>query len=317
MIKYTCIVLLTLYTYFPLHSHGLGTHTRIHQPGSYTSIESLFHGTGQKNKWISSYNQQTKTPTPARICLAGKSITPRYIKISFDTNQKNDILCTSTQQFYLAKLGLWIHAYQLQPNDILKSKHGTKAITSIEIVNESLQVYALEVAKTHTFFAGNHAILTHNVCFPAIAIGLGTSFGTGAAAGGATGCFLGPITCAGGIIIGGLIGATVNMCIQKKRIEYNVDCVFDRYNGHQNTIEFNDNEQEGLTNKKAREQALKWGYKETKEGKFNSKGRPKFIKGNSIITPDIDNHGGGVWKEFNRKNKRIGTLDKDGNKIKQ
>ena len=51
-----------------------------------------------------------------------------------------------------------------------------------------------------------------------------------------------------------------------------------------------------LTNKEARTQAKEWGYTETKEGKVNSHGKPKFKKGNSIITPDRDGHNGGVWK---------------------
>jgi hypothetical protein len=39
-------------------------------------------------------------------------------------------------------------------------------------------------------------------------------------------------------------------------------------------------------------------------------------KGNSIIIPDVDGHNGGVWKEFDKKNNRKGTLDKNGNRIK-
>jgi hypothetical protein len=72
----------------------------------------------------------------------------------------------------------------------------------------------------------------------------------------------------------------------------------------------------GLTNKDARKQATKWGYKETKQSKINSHGKPKFIKNNSIITPDADGHNGGVWKEFNTKTKKRQTLDDQGNRIK-
>ncbi|MCA6564983.1 MAG: hypothetical protein IM559_12415 [Pseudanabaena sp. M151S2SP2A07QC] len=64
-----------------------------------------------------------------------------------------------------------------------------------------------------------------------------------------------------------------------------------------------------ITNKEARDLANDLGYKETKDYPFNAKGRPVFKKGETYITPDIDQHNGGVWKKFNSKGKRVGTYN--------
>jgi hypothetical protein len=70
-----------------------------------------------------------------------------------------------------------------------------------------------------------------------------------------------------------------------------------------------------LSNEDARRLAGELGYIETKDGNFDCHGQLKFKKGNSIITPDVDQHSGGTWKEFNRRDERKGTLDRNGKKI--
>lgn len=73
----------------------------------------------------------------------------------------------------------------------------------------------------------------------------------------------------------------------------------------------------GLTNKEARKKAKEWGYVEDRNPPFNSHNKPAFKdpKRNVWISPDADGHNGGVWKEF-VKDRRSGTLDKDGKIIK-
>ncbi len=71
------------------------------------------------------------------------------------------------------------------------------------------------------------------------------------------------------------------------------------------------------TNKEAREQAkaLNKGFEEKKNppGDIKNIG---FTDGKKWISPDIDGHNGGVWKEFNLKGQRTATLDKFLNRIK-
>ena len=71
------------------------------------------------------------------------------------------------------------------------------------------------------------------------------------------------------------------------------------------------------TNKEARERAkeLGKGFEEKKDKPLGIKDIA-FTDGKKWISPDIDGHNGGVWKEFNLRGDRIGTLDKNLNRIK-
>ena len=63
--------------------------------------------------------------------------------------------------------------------------------------------------------------------------------------------------------------------------------------------------------------AAEHGYKpiKAKTAPFFSHGQKVFNKGSKYITPDVDSHIGGVWKMFDKKGRRLGTYDKDLNKI--
>jgi hypothetical protein len=74
-----------------------------------------------------------------------------------------------------------------------------------------------------------------------------------------------------------------------------------------------------LTNKEARQRASDWGWQEDKNPpksvirhtkKHNNPPVFKDPARNRWISPDQDNHGGGVWKEFDRGG-RVGTLDEN------
>ena len=69
------------------------------------------------------------------------------------------------------------------------------------------------------------------------------------------------------------------------------------------------------TTGEAKTAAKALGWKRVKGVPFNSHGQPVFQKGKNYYTPDADGHKKGVWKEFNLKGKRTGTLDKDLNRI--
>lgn len=89
----------------------------------------------------------------------------------------------------------------------------------------------------------------------------------------------------------------------------------DRFQLGGNYSEASNPDSKKLSNEDARKLAKELGYTETKDGNFDCHGQLKFKKGNSIITPDVDQHSGGTWKEFNRRDERKGTLDRNGKKI--
>jgi RHS repeat-associated protein len=70
-----------------------------------------------------------------------------------------------------------------------------------------------------------------------------------------------------------------------------------------------------LNNQAAREAANALKFKPVKGALFNSHGQPVFQKGNRYLTPDVDQHSGGVWKMFDQKGRRLGTYDGNLNRI--
>jgi hypothetical protein len=65
----------------------------------------------------------------------------------------------------------------------------------------------------------------------------------------------------------------------------------------------------------AREAANALKYKPVNGAPFNAHGQPVFKKGNDYISPDVDQHSGGVWKMFDQKGRRLGTFDGNLNRI--
>jgi len=79
------------------------------------------------------------------------------------------------------------------------------------------------------------------------------------------------------------------------------------------------NSEKSIMNKMDYEQlARKLGFERIKE---RSHGQPIYKKGRRYITPDVDQHNGGVWKmadsieNLRSKATRMGTYDKELNRI--
>ncbi|MDF7679442.1 S-type pyocin domain-containing protein [Enterobacteriaceae bacterium ESL0689] len=75
-----------------------------------------------------------------------------------------------------------------------------------------------------------------------------------------------------------------------------------------------------LKGKYAEEAARKLGYDRrisADKVPFNSHGQPAFFNGKDYITPDVDGHNVSYgWKKISKKGVRLGTYDKDLNRIK-
>ena len=75
-----------------------------------------------------------------------------------------------------------------------------------------------------------------------------------------------------------------------------------------------------LKGKDAEEAAKKLGYDRRvapNKAPFNSHGQPAFFNGKDYITPDVDGHNVSEgWKKFSKKGVRLGTYDKDLNRVK-
>jgi RHS repeat-associated protein len=73
-----------------------------------------------------------------------------------------------------------------------------------------------------------------------------------------------------------------------------------------------------LKGQEANDAAARLGFRRTNE---RSRGQPVYTNGRTFISPDVDGHNGGAWKQadsvrnLGRKNTRMGTYDIDLNRI--
>ncbi len=211
----------------PLYGHGLASKTPIKHVSSSRSIACLYRDA--KNKaHVTTFDFGTHSMRCSRIVKTGKSTSNCFCSISFDTCSAHDLICTPSQAFYDARKLRWVSAIELRSGDTLLAAQGVREVTSIQFIVQPLQVFALEVEKTHTFYAGHYQILTHNMFLPTIVCGLGVSFGTGASVGGTAGSFFGPITVVGGVVIGGITACAITMLTRKRRVEYQLSFDVDK-----------------------------------------------------------------------------------------
>lgn len=165
----------------------------------------------RKKQCISSFDDTRAQWKTARVRSAAHAHINCSMTIKFDTDPLHDITCSPSQSFYDAHAKSWVPAYKIRPNDLLlTADNGTVQVLAVSYHKKPIVVYLLEIKKTHTFCVGHYHVLTHNtpLAIPmatSLFLSLSGSFGSGAVVGATAGSFFGPVTCAGGLVIGGLI----------------------------------------------------------------------------------------------------------------
>jgi hypothetical protein len=232
-----------------LNAHGFAQGTLIKSSeDGWWSIEQVCRLSRKHNRQsVASYDFYLGCLVNQRVKAGAESETNCYLRIGFDEYRCHDIVCTPTQEFYMSLSHEWVPAYTLKVGDMLLSQHDISTeITYIEFIKQPIKVYSIEVKNTHNFFVGHYVVLTHNLFLPvALGIGLGGSFGSGAVVGGAAGGFFSPITFAGGIVVGGLIGIAIKVFSHDKQLpRYRLAFDIDVIDGYLK----NDNEQRDKNN---------------------------------------------------------------------
>lgn len=209
--KLICFVLLAIIQ--SLHSEGFVADTIIHKGKnkSYTIKKLCDDVVMKKKRSVATWNEQKNIWQPRQIRRAGTGTINYTATLVFDDNEAHNITCSPIQLFYLPQKNLWIEAYKLSPHDLLYTEGGgTIRLVNISYTHQTTPVYALRIKKNHTFCVGHYHVLTHNKNIPLLPLALvsriAIAFGSGAIAGGSSGSFLGPVPCAAGITIGGIVG---------------------------------------------------------------------------------------------------------------
>ena len=209
-----------------LFSHGFDGSTLIKTSSGSKNISdfAFFH---TKKNAVTTYDFCKNSYTSVKISSFGHSKSNCFIRIGLDNSRENDLLCTPAQEFYLPNNNQWVPAYELSVGDVLQSNTRENIlVTRVSLIQESLNVYTLEIGKYHNFFVGKYFVLTHNTTLPwEVTMGFSVPFG-GACSGGRVGGYFGPIGVIGGIVVGGLIGIVTETIINHgKTKEY--DSIFD------------------------------------------------------------------------------------------
>jgi hypothetical protein len=298
---FTSIIIIFYLLILPIQliGHGFGAHVLVRTTGGWWRIEQICRQVCDKeDTYITSYNIHTATNNSRRVQSVGESSSNCFIRIGFEQEPDNDIVCTPTQEFYLPVTKQWIPAYQLKVGDKLLSQNKVlKPITHIEFIKKSITVYSLEIEGTHTFLVGRHCILTHNIILPALTAGLSIPFGAGAAAGGTAGSFFGPATFAAGLIIGGLVGIVVKQfttgAIPQYKLLFNTNEIEKQFIEHNNK---NDDAQAPgkPTEKDGYNPPKKWDGKKVRNPNGPGYGWPDK-KGRVWVPSGPNGHGGPHW----------------------
>lgn len=216
---------LVFHCFIPLYSFCHGFDPRIYVSTSISKnrsvpIKMLCEDYLDETQKVCSFDLAKNKCVKSKITAAATAQTNVYVAIRFDNDPSDDIICTPEQEFYTSNKQ-WMPAHNLKIGDSLFSKDKIpKKISNIRFVKEPLLVYTIRVKKTHTFFVGRNAVLTHNMLLLPFTAGVGSAFGGGAGAGGLAASVLGPVTLAAGLLGGGLIGFIIKAVCAKKRLPH-------------------------------------------------------------------------------------------------
>src|SRR5580700_1264249 len=245
------------------YGHGFSGDTLVQLAGkSWQRIHTVCERAVEERVWINSFNFKTGFQESKIVKRSGQSRVNCYIRFGFREQLKNDIhnneiICTPTQEFYLANEKRWVQAYTLKIGDELLCAQQdnigtvTKKVAYLQCVNEPIPIYTLEVSYTHTFFVSADCVLTHNMVLPAaFSLGFVLPFGAGGAVAGG---FFGPITLVASIAVGCIVGAFVKIVCTDKVPHYTIN-MYDVDHVYQYTSRNNNNEHSNILSIEAYEE---------------------------------------------------------------
>lgn len=279
-----------------LYSHGFSAHTLVKTPAHWQSIMQICGSLSDQDQHLTSWDPQSEQLGIRTVKSAGMSEASCFMQLSFDA-YGDDITCTPTQEFYLPRTKQWLPAYQLQIGDQLLGEDKTyKIIKDISFIKEPITVYAIEVAQTHTFFVGRHAILTHNIPLPAVALGLSVPFGIGA--GSMAGSIFGPISLIGGAFIGGIVGFAIKTFsgdkIQRYSLSFDIPQIEKYITFHEDKKPSEAQAPGKPTEDDGYEEPKRWDGKKVKNPNGPGYGYPDS-KGRVWVPSGPNGHGGPHW----------------------
>jgi len=269
-----------------VYAEGFIAGTLVKTATGYTTIENILPG-----DHVLCFDDQRRLVERPVIFIAKKQI-DRYICLMVN----NEVICACCDQKLLSVVNNeWVIVQKLREHDLLMAAETNYALTSIEMKNESVDVYVLSVAEYHNFFVSKVDLSAHNL-FPVILLGLSCAFGGGLEFAGISlglaglGTYLGyqwhkknkkhDIVAQSVLISGSLMPEGPDDEEEKKRKRNK-----------------NREDYKSLNNKEANELAKDLGYRRAKDNPCgDTRNEQVFFNGKNYISPDGTGHKGGIWK---------------------
>jgi hypothetical protein len=292
--KFFLFILFSLFFIDYCWAEGFAGGISVKVPVGYAKIESLCVGDR-----ILCYDAD-KNVVEGKITYITRKLVDVYVRIAI----ADECISVARDQLLRDEIcDAWIVAASLKNGDIFAGH-----AVAVELVNEPIDLYLLSVAQYHNFLVTSADVCAHNF-FPPIVIAITGTFGGGLEI---AGCSFG---LAG---LGGFLGYRWH----KKNKQEHEFVVQMGYGGGMMPEDPEDEKKRkrdearenyrALTNKEARKQAKKLGYKETKDHPCGyTYDRPVFTNGKQFISPDKYGHKGGVWKLFDKVGDRVATTNID------
>jgi hypothetical protein len=209
---------------------------------------------------------------------------------------ENSTIIVHPQHRFFTETKDWVQAKELLKTDILRTRlHGSKIIRTA-LIKKDVELYCLAMKNNHNYFVSRDGVLVHNV-LPAIIVAAATGIQSAAAA--VYAYIAANFTASVGVSFFG-IGAAVVMGggRNNNRMDMHAD-------NAPNIAE------KKITNKEADANAAKVGAVRVKIDN-PPKGLPVYkTPDGRLISPDIDGHKGGTWKEIGKDSERKATLDEN------
>lgn len=287
-----------------LCSHGFDPSTLVkNDHNSWYPLEQICElAAKNKKQSIASYDVDKKCWVSSHVASGGKSETNCYFALGLDGGC-NDIICTPTQEFYLALTNKWVSAYELRQGDILLGQYNTLIpVTYVEFIKSKRAVCSIEVHDTHTFLVGHHAVLTHNMVLPiAFLASAKIPFELGAF-GSALGFSFGAPAVVGGLVIGSVAGIIWKKIVGGKIVDYKLSfdtCAIEKHRKKYDIVCLNNKSDDAQApGKPTKDDGFippkKWDGKKVKNPNGPGYGWPDK-KGNVWVPTGPNGHGGPHW----------------------
>lgn len=203
-----------------LYAHGFSATTVIHTSEGWYYLNSLAELLlGSKIVYnVDSSPAHTATQKEILITHIAHGSSNCYIRFAIGSQDADIICCSPLQKFYLPIRDSWKEARHLAIGDELLTRFNQhKKICSVELVQQSIELYALAVPEPHIFCIGKHSIVTHNMIIPGIMLSVSVPWGFEAGLV-SMASFLGPATLGISLIVGGVSALIYKFCSHRPSV---------------------------------------------------------------------------------------------------